>query len=80
MSGTKAGFAKAKAAMIAKWGEEGYHEHYRKMGMKGGAASGKGGFYNNPELARRAGSIGGKRSKRGPNKKKETDGRDKGVA
>lgn len=74
MTGTKAGFAKAKATMIAKWGEEGYLEHFRKMGAKGGAASSKGGFASlqvgadgltGRERSVVCGRIGGRKSKRG---------------
>lgn len=61
MSGTKAGGQKASASNKAKYGEE----FYALIGSKGGRNGHTGGFYANPELARRAGAIGGKKSKRG---------------
>lgn len=62
MSGTKAGGRKAAASNKAKYGKE----FYSLIGSKGGRNGHTGGFYANPELARRAGAIGGKKSKRGP--------------
>lgn len=61
MAGTKAGGIKAAATNKAKYGED----FYRELGRKGGRNGHTGGFAANPELARIAGSIGGKISKRG---------------
>lgn len=65
MAGTLAGGKKAAATNKAKYGAD----FYAKMGAKGGRNGHTGGFYNNPELARLAGRIGGRKSKRGPAKK-----------
>lgn len=65
MSGTKAGGMKAAATNKAKYGKE----FYATIGRKGGQNGHTGGFASNPELARIAGAIGGRRSKRGPTKK-----------
>lgn len=54
MSGTKIGAAKAVQTILAK-----DPEFYKKAGRVGGAASGTGGFYHNPERARVAGRKGG---------------------
>ncbi len=43
-------------------------DFYRKIGAKGGANGHTGGFYQNRELARYAGSLGGRQSKRGKSK------------
>lgn len=67
MAGTKAGGKKAAATNKAKYGAD----FYREMGRIGGRNGHTGGFASNPELARIAGSIGGKISKRGPAKKKD---------
>ena len=48
-------------------------DFYANIGRKGGKAGHTGGFAADPELARRAGTIGGKKSKRGPAKKKEEE-------
>lgn len=61
MAGTKAGGIKAAATNKAKYGED----YYRELGRKGGRNGHTGGFAANPQLARIAGSIGGKISKRG---------------
>lgn len=61
MAGTKAGGIKAAATNKAKYGED----FYRELGRKGGHNGHTGGFAANPQLARIAGSIGGKISKRG---------------
>lgn len=45
-------------------------DFYRNIGSKGGKISKTGGFYANPELAKTAGAIGGRISKRGPAKPK----------
>lgn len=64
MSGTKEGGIKAAKTNIERHGAD----FYANLGRMGGKKGHTGGFYNNPELARRAGSIGGKKSKRGPAK------------
>lgn len=64
MSGTKEGGIKAAKTNIERHGAD----FYSNLGRMGGKKGHTGGFYNNPELARRAGSIGGKKSKRGPAK------------
>lgn len=61
MAGTKAGGIKAAATNKKKYGSE----FYANIGRKGGRNGHTGGFAANPELARIAGSIGGKISKRG---------------
>ena len=61
MAGTKAGGIKAAATNKEKYGSE----FYANIGRKGGQNGHTGGFAANPELARIAGSIGGKISKRG---------------
>lgn len=65
MSGTKAGGLKAAKANKAKFGEN----WYKEIGRIGGRNGHTGGFASNPELARRAGAIGGRISRRGPSKK-----------
>ncbi len=51
--------------MIQKHGsEEAAREWFRKIGTKGGKSSHTGGFAANPELARIAGAIGGRKSRR----------------
>lgn len=61
MAGTRAGGLKAAATNIERYGKD----FYEKMGRKGGSNGTTGGFAANPELASRAGKIGGKKSKRG---------------
>lgn len=51
----------------ARYGED----YYKRLGQKGGQSGHKGGFYGNPELARRAGQKGGRVSKRGHEVSKE---------
>ena len=66
MSGTKAGWLNAKKTMIERMGsEEALHEHFQRIGSLGGKKSTGGGFAANPELASRAGKIGGSISRRG---------------
>ena len=65
MVGTKAGGQKAAATNKARWGED----FYRQIGRKGGMNGHTGGFAQDRELARRAGVIGGRKSKRGPSKR-----------
>lgn len=66
MSGTVAGGKKAAATNMKKYGKD----FYKKNGKKGGQNGHTGGFYANHELARIAGAKGGKKSRRGPAKKK----------
>lgn len=61
ISGTKAGGQKTRETNLRK-----DPDFYRKLGRKGGRKTGiVKGFAANPELASRAGAIGGKKSKRG---------------
>lgn len=62
MSGTKNGGKKAADANRSKYGAD----FYARIGRKGGHKGRTGGFAANPELAKTAGSKGGKISKRGP--------------
>lgn len=62
MPGTKEGGLKAAATNKKRHGEG----FYARIGRKGGQNGHTGGFASNPELARIAGAIGGKKSKRGP--------------
>ena len=68
MSGTKAGGRKAAETNKQKYG----HDFYANIGRKGGRNGNTGGFAANPELARIAGAIGGRKSKRGKAKPKTT--------
>lgn len=61
MSGTASGGQKAKITNIEKYGKD----YYRNLGRLGGRAGNTGGFAANPELAKRAGRLGGLKSKRG---------------
>ena len=61
MSGTKEGGLKAAARNKEKYGAD----FYEKIGRVGGKIGTTGGFFANRDLARRAGAIGGKISKRG---------------
>ena len=61
MAGTKAGALKARQTNIKRHGEN----FYKLIGAKGGRNGHTGGFASNPELARIAGSIGGRISRRG---------------
>lgn len=61
MAGSKEGGLKAKATNLAR--ESGF---YSRIGAIGGKNGHTGGFYANRDLARRAGAIGGRRSKRRP--------------
>ena len=65
MTGTKAGGMKAAITNKQRHGED----FYAKIGQKGGQNGHTGGFAGNPELARRAGAIGGKISRRRPVKR-----------
>ncbi len=67
MAGTKEGGKKAAITNKKKYGDD----FYAIMGAKGGRNGHTGGFAANPKLAKIAGRIGGKISKRGPAKKKD---------
>lgn len=60
MAGTKEGALKAAKTNMERYGKD----YYAKMGREGGKNGHTGGFASNKELARRAGSIGGRKSKR----------------
>ena len=60
MAGTIAGGKKAGETNKRLYGAD----YYVRLGAKGGAKGTTSGFYANRELARRAGAIGGKISKR----------------
>ena len=60
MAGTKAGGRAAAATNKAKYGSD----FYAKIGAKGGKLGRTGGFAANRELAREAGRIGGRLSRR----------------
>ena len=62
MAGTKEGGRKAAATNLATYGKD----FCRKIGSWGGQQGHTGGFAANPELARKVGAIGGRKSKRGP--------------
>lgn len=66
MTGTRTGGLKAAAKNLER-----DPDFYKKIGRKGGTQGHTGGFAANPELARIAGSKGGKKSRRGPSKKDE---------
>ncbi len=65
MAGTRAGGKRAAATNKQRYGAN----FYESIGKKGGEISRGGGFATDPELARRAGRIGGMRSSR----KKKSD-------
>lgn len=60
MAGTKAGGMKAAARNKERHGAD----FYARIGAKGGKKTGLKGFAVNRDLARRAGAIGGSRSRR----------------
>ncbi len=60
MSGTKTGGRAAAATNKAKYGPD----FYAKIGSMGGKKGHTGGFYANRDLARRAGAVGGRISRR----------------
>lgn len=60
MAGTIAGGRKAAKTNKSKYGKE----FYAKIGAKGGKKGHTGGFWANRDLARKAGAIGGKKSRR----------------
>ena len=61
MAGTKAGGLKARNTNYKLHGKD----FYKNIGRKGGQNGHTGGFASDPELARRAGRLGGMISKRG---------------
>lgn len=67
MSGTLEGGRKAAKTNILKHGSD----FYARIGSRGGKNGHTGGFYNDPERAAMLGSIGGRKSKRGPAKRKK---------
>jgi general stress protein YciG len=60
MAGTKAGGRAAATTNKTKYGAD----FYAKIGAKGGKLGRTGGFYANRELAREAGRLGGRISRR----------------
>jgi uncharacterized protein len=60
MAGTIAGGKAAAATNLKKYGAD----FYRNIGAKGGKLGRTGGFYANRELARKAGAVGGRKSRR----------------
>ena len=60
MAGTKAGGKAAAATNKRKYGAD----FYAKIGAKGGKLGHTGGFYANRDLARKAGAVGGRISRR----------------
>lgn len=72
MAGNRAGGKKAAATNKLKHGPD----FYREIGRRGGRNGHTGGFAANPELAKIAGRIGGKKSKRGPAKNKQEETND----
>lgn len=60
MAGTKAGGKQAAETNKRKYGDD----FYQRIGASGGKAGHTGGFYANRELARTAGILGGRKSRR----------------
>lgn len=60
MAGTIEGGRQAAATNKRKYGAD----YYAKIGAKGGKLGKTGGFYANRELARKAGAMGGRISRR----------------
>lgn len=60
MPGTKEGGLKAAATVKKRYGED----FYSNIGRKGGEMPTTGGFKSDPELAKRAGRLGGLKSRR----------------
>ena len=70
MSGTVAGGMKAREIFYEKYGRD----YFKNIGRKGGEVCNPyKGYGSSQERAKRAGSIGGKISKRGPAKKKKEE-------
>lgn len=65
MTGTKKGGLKTAKTIKERYGKD----FYREMGRKGGRNGNTGGFFDNPELAKKAGRKGGLVSSRAKNKK-----------
>ncbi len=65
MAGTKTGGVKAAATNKSKYGKD----FYAKIGAAGGKKGTTGGFAANRELARKAGAVGGRISRRGKSTK-----------
>lgn len=61
MAGSKMGGRKAAKTNVTKHGAD----FYARIGRIGGQRGRTGGFYANRELARKAGRLGGLRSRRG---------------
>lgn len=61
MAGTLEGGKKAAKTNIERYGSD----FYKRLGSIGGSRGTTGGFYNDQERARAAGSKGGRRSKKG---------------
>lgn len=68
MAGTREGGKKAAAKNLAK-----DPAFYAKIGAKGGRNGNTGGFKANPELARIAGALGGRKSRIKKNKEVNTE-------
>lgn len=68
MSGTKAGGLKAAKTNKERNGED----FFKRIGRIGGYNGHTGGFASDPELAKRAGAIGGRKSKRGKSMSEDT--------
>lgn len=64
---------KFKRTMREHYGEN-WHDFFKKIGRKGGENGHTGGFASNIEKARKAGALGGMRSRRGLKFIKEEDG------
>ena len=69
MAGTIEGGRKARETNYKLHGKD----FYSKIGAMGGRAGNTGGFAANPELAKIAGAIGGRKSRRGPSRNSEYD-------
>lgn len=67
MSGTTLGGKHAAATIYKIHGKD----FYREIGRKGGKNGHTGGFAANPKLARLAGSVGGRKSRRGKDPKRD---------
>jgi len=64
MAGTKNGRRKAASTNKNKYGKD----FYARIGAMGGKMGHTGGFYANRDLARKAGALGGRISRRGKSK------------
>jgi general stress protein YciG len=64
MAGTVNGGRKAARTNISKYGKD----FYARIGAMGGRLGHTGGFYSNRDLARKAGRMGGLKSRRGPSR------------